>query len=288
MKKLIRLFLSLSVIVCLSVFTANAKSPNIVDNADLLTSQQEYLLETTTDVIRDDYSFEVVVVTVESTEGKSIESFADDYYDYNGYGVDAACSGVIFVVDMGARNWFISTSGTGIELIAEGEISYIEQEIIPYLSDGDYSTCFSEFIDTCQEILELDSQGEDFIEYHGYDIESGYSDNDGFYYEEDYYQPQSFSISKNILIALVIGFIIAFIIVMTMKGKLKTVRAKSGASDYVVPGSMNVTHSNEVFLYRHVTRTPKQQNNSNGRSGGSGGVRVSSSGRSHGGRGGSF
>ncbi|MBQ8783907.1 MAG: TPM domain-containing protein [Clostridia bacterium] len=295
MKKSVSLILSL--IICLSLlsFTASAESPNIVDNADLLTSQQEYLLETTTDVIRDDYSFEVVVVTVNSTEGMSAQDYADDFYDYNGYGVDDENSGVLFLVDMGERNWFISTSGKGIELIADGELDYIEQEIIPYLSQGDYATCFSEFISTCDEILELDANGENFAQNYGYDTEQDYFYADEYYpYDDGYYdngysQPQSFNIFKNIIIALVIGFVIALIIVMSMKGKLKSVRAKSGAADYVVPGSMNLTQSDERFLYRHVTRTPRQQNNSNGRSGGSGGgVRVGSSGRSHGGRGGSF
>ncbi len=280
MKKTVSLILALLLSLCLMTTTVSAKNPNIVDDADLLTSQQEYLLETTTDVIRDDYDFEVVIVTVESTEGKSIEAFADDYYDYNGYGVDAEYSGVILVVDMGSRNWFISTTGTGISLFGDGEIDYIEQEVIPYLSDGDYAACFSEFLDTCNEVLELDSQGEDFSDYYGY------TDQD-YYYEDDYgYSSPGVDWTKNIFISLMVGFGVSLLIVFGMKSKLKTVRTKSEASDYVVPGSMNVTNAYERFLYRHVTKTPRQQNNSGGRSGG--GVRVSSSGRSHGGRGGRF
>ncbi len=278
-------YLILSLIICLSMlsFAVSAQSANVVDEADLLTSQDEADLQLAINQIRDTYDFEVVILTVDSTEGKTAEAFADDYYDYNGYGIDEENSGVLFLVDMGGRNWFISTTGRGIELISDAEIDYIEYEIIPYLSDGDYLYAFSEFVSTCDEILECDFYGESFIEDNGYD-DSYYSDE--YYYEGDY-APQSFNFFKNAVIALVTGFVIALLIVLSMKSKLKTVRAKSGAADYVVAGSMNVTASNERFLYRNVTRTPRQQNNSNGRSGG-GGVRVSSSGTSHGGRGGRF
>lgn len=299
MKKSISLFLALIFSLCVFSFGVSAENANVIDNADLLSTQEELDLEAATAIIRDEYAFEVVILTVMSTDGMSAEDYADDYYDYNGYGADSQNSGVIFLVDMGSRNWFISTTGSGIDLIADGELDYIEQEIIPYLSQGEYYQCFAQFINTCDEILELNSQGEDFAENYGYDTESDYyyAYDNGYYYGDEYYdssssyyEPQTFNIGKNILIALVIGFIIALVIVLSMKGKLKSVRAKSSATDYVIPGSMNVTHSNEIFLYRHVTKTPRQQNKSGGGrpGGGGGGVRVGSSGTSHGGRGGSF
>ena len=286
MKKITSLILSLLMCVCVLSFSVSAQNPNIADNADLLTTQEELLLETTTDVIRDDYDFDVVILTVSSTQGEAVEAFADDYYDYNGYGVDSQRSGVLFLVSMEDRDWFISTRGRGIDLISDGEIDYIEQEIIPYLSEGDYAVCFSEFLSVCKEILELDADSEEFSDYYGYDTENDYFFA-GNSYDDGYSNPKSFNFFKNALIAFAVGFIIALIVVLNMKSKLKPGRAKSGAADYVVAGSMNLTHSHERFLYRHVTRTPRQQNNSNGRSGG-GGVRVGSSGASHGGRGGKF
>ena len=291
MKKISCLIFSLLMGMCVLCFTVSATGANVVDNADLLTSLEEAELQSAIEQIRDDYQFDVVILTVESTEGLSVAAFADDYYDYNGYGIDEENSGVLFLVSMADRDWFISTCGKGISLIADGEIDYIEYEIIPYLSDGDYNYAFSYFVSTCDEILEYNSRGESFAEANGYDYGDDYYHTDEYYYSDGYYEddytPQSFSFLRNAVIALTTGFVIALIVVLSMKAKLKTVRAKSGAADYVVAGSMNLTHSDERFLYRHVTRTPRQQNNSNGRSGG-GGVRVSSSGRSHGGRGGKF
>jgi len=78
------------------------------------------------------------------------------------------------------------------------------------------------------------------------------------------------------LIAVVVGVIVAFIVVFTMKAQLKSVRSQPAANSYIVNGSFNLTHSRDIYLFRNVTRTPKPQNNG------------SSSGRKHGGGGGKF
>ena len=87
-----------------------------------------------------------------------------------------------------------------------------------------------------------------------------------------------FEWGKAILISLVIGFVIAIIVVLVMKGKLKSVRMKDNATDYTVPGSMNITDGHELYLYSTVVATPKPRNDSSSGSGssshGGGGGRV--------------
>ena len=85
----------------------------------------------------------------------------------------------------------------------------------------------------------------------------------------------------NIIIALIIGFVVALIATGIMRGKLKSVRAKYEAADYVRSGSMKVTESRENYLYRHVSRIPRPKDSGSS-------THRSSSGRSHGGGGGKF
>lgn len=63
-------------------------------------------------------------------------------------------------------------------------------------------------------------------------------------------------------IALGIGFLLAFVIMSSMKKKLITVAMEHGAANYVRAGSMNVTQSRDTYLYSTVTRTEKPKNNS--------------------------
>ena len=78
-----------------------------------------------------------------------------------------------------------------------------------------------------------------------------------------------------------LGLIVALIATAIMRSKLKSVRHKYQAVDYVRPGSMNVTVAREIFLYHHVSRTPRPKDSDSG-------THFSSSGRSHGGGGGKF
>lgn len=64
----------------------------------------------------------------------------------------------------------------------------------------------------------------------------------------------------NILIALVVGIIIAAIVVGIEAGKLKSVAARHEASDYVKQGSLKLSVNKDVYLYKKTERTARQQN----------------------------
>lgn len=85
----------------------------------------------------------------------------------------------------------------------------------------------------------------------------------------------SFDLGFNLLVSVVIGLIVAYIVVTTMKGKLKSVRMQNQATNYIKANSMNVSVSRDIFLYRVVTSKEKQKDDDN--------THTSSSGRTHGG-----
>lgn len=66
---------------------------------------------------------------------------------------------------------------------------------------------------------------------------------------------------KALLICIGIGILIGLVTVLIMRSQLKSVRPKNAAADYVVRGSFQLRHSRDIFLYRHVHRTPKPKNN---------------------------
>ena len=62
------------------------QKPLLVDDAGLLTEEESNALLNKLEDISQKYENEVGIVTVNSLEGKTAEAYADDYYDYNGYG----------------------------------------------------------------------------------------------------------------------------------------------------------------------------------------------------------
>lgn len=271
MKKLIYIFLSAALLLGLCTGAAAEGLPVLIDDSALLTQQEGQLLTAELERIRDENGFDIVVLTTDSLDGKSAMAYADDYYDYNGYGDD----GVLLLVSMTEREWWISTCGSCKYSI---DADRLGDQFVPYLSDGSYYDAFYTFATGCEKAM--NSQQDDYYD-------------DGVYWEPDYddYEPVHKEPErdpvKTLLVCLLIGAVAGLIVVLVMKGQLKSVRRQSGADRYIDPAGLQLTVRTDTFLYQNVTKRPKPQESSSGRSGG-GGFHRSSSGRSHGGGGGRF
>ncbi len=267
--------------------SANRTLPLVVDNADLLTSGEEASLITLLEGISSSQQIEIAIVTVNSTGGKSVMEYADDFYDDNGYGWGENDDGALLLVDMGAREWWITTYGDGARYLNDYALYQIENAFIDYLSDGNYFAAFSTFASICESYVISGKQyngnsssgnsyypSDDY--YYDYDYDYDYSD-----YEEDV-SPLDF-----ILPSIIVGFIISLIMVSIMKAGMKSVRSASGAADYMVRDSLSLRTQSDRYLYSTTVRTRRDTTSSNGSHGGSS-MHRGSSGRSHGGRGGRF
>ncbi len=266
MKK--RIFsLLFAVLLCLSSFTvayAEGTSPRLVDEADILFDFEEEELLSLLDEISERQQFDVVVVTVQSLDGYSVQAYADDYYDYNGYGFGSSFDGALLLLAMDEREWYISTCGYGITALTDYGIEYIGDEMLSDLSNDFYYDAFVTFAELCDDFVTQAVNGEAF------DVHNA--------------PKGKFPFFKNLLIALVIGLVVGLIAVLIMKAQLKSVSFKANANSYEKQGSMQVTGAREFFLYRNVNRVKKAENNS----GGGSSTHTSSLGRSHGGGGGRF
>ena len=239
----------------------------VVDNADLLTQTEENELSEKLQDISNELQFDVVVVTTNSTGSKTATEYADDYFDYNGYGRGSNNDGALFLVDMGDRKWAISTSGYGIEAIVDSALDDMEEEIVPYLKSGDYDGAFNEFADLTYDIVN--------------DAKNGKSYSNSTTSTTKNHK----NIGTNLIVAFSIGAGISLIIILVYRSKLKPVKFQKEAKEYIVPGSFNLRRSDDVFLYFNITKVPIPKNND---SDDSGSFHSSSSGSSHGGSSGSF
>lgn len=257
MKK--RFFAMLLVLVlCLSMAIpalAAEKTSRLVDNANLLNKNEWAEVNRLLNEISTRQDMDVVVVTTNTLGGKSPMAYADDFYDYNGYAYD----GVLLLVSMEDRDWWISTCGYGITAFTDAGIEYLGEQFVPELSDENYAEAFKIFAEKCDEFITQARSGDP--------------------YDSHNLPKDPYNVVLCLIIALVIGLVAALIATGIMRGKLKSVRSKYEAKDYVRPGSMKINQSREFFLYHHVSRTPKPK---------SSGIHISSSGRSHGGGGGKF
>lgn len=249
MKRVFSVFLALILCAMLAVSVSAAQLPRLVDAADLLSDSQETELLQRLDRVSQELQCDVVIVTMESLGGYTPEQVAYACYDQYEFGYGGNRDGVLLLLSMAERDWMILCNGFADIAITQSESDDMGDQIVEELSAGEYMEAFLEFVSLCQ--YEIDGERNGF--------------------------PFNFGLS--LLISLVIGFAVAFIATGVMRSQLKSVRSQTGAREYTKPGSMQLTRSTDLFLYRTLDRTRKPQQTSSGSRGGGGGGRHVSGGK---------
>lgn len=201
----------------------------LFDEADLLTDAEESaLIQKLTDIshARD---AQIVIVTLASMDGGDIDEFVDYLYDSMGFGYGETKEGVLLLICMDPREYRIMSNGQAGVAIGPDQIDTLCDFMDTYLPNGHYVAAFNSFADQCGEML-------------------------------GYYQMGSpFKAGKSLAISLIIGILAGVIVAFVLKGQLKSVHKQNNAHVYERPGSMHVDLRHDIFLYRNVTRTKKQE-----------------------------
>lgn len=230
-RKIFSLISALLLCLILTVVCFASNPGYVTDGADLLTDSEERELYATLAEISDAYGAQVAVVTVPSL-GVSIDYYVNDLYDGGAYGYGSDKAGVLLLVCMNPREYRILSNGFAADAISSYDIDVISDAIVSYLSAGDYAEAFDTYASECE------------------------------YYLGGYINGFPFDFGANLILALIVGVVIALIAVSSMKAQLKSVRRQNQANAYVKSGSMNITRAGDYYMYRTVTRSPKPKSNS--------------------------
>ena len=283
--KRVLLFLICLVLLFGASVPAFAAGQKIVDQAGLLTETEKNKLETIAQQLSDQYEIDIVIVTVYRLNGKSSESYADDYYDQNGYGLGNDHSGVLLLLSMEYRDWAISTCGEGILAFTDYGIQQVFSGISGYLSQNQYYSAFCAYLKALAPYLEAYRNGEvidgNIGEYVGPGTYIPGTQDEIIYSEPD--RDFQWYLQK-IGIAFVIGVVVSLIVLLILRSQMNTAKAQHGAASYIISGSYRIEMQRDIFLYSQIKRVKKSENSSSGGSS----AHRSSSGRTHGGGHGKF
>ncbi len=265
-RKLFSFLLALLLIMGLSV-SVSADAADILDEAGLLTVDEESDLEDVAREIQETYDLDVIILTVNTLDGQSPRRYAEDFYDTYGYGED----GILLLISMEDRDWYILVNGDACDVFDDGALDDLENALLEDLSDGDYYGAFSAYLYTMEGCL------------------SHVSDEDSEYAESgsDRHQEHTSRNEVNIFFSLAAGGISAAITLLIMRSGMNTTKKQSGAAEYMRQGSYHLSEHRDMFLYSRVHKTRKAESSSSSRSG-SGSRSRSSGGSRRSGRGGKF
>lgn len=242
-KYLILITLLFTIIIPNKVY---ADLSRVNDFANLLSNDEENNLKDKIKEIKDKYKYDIVILTTSDTEGKSSQDYADDFYDYNGFGYDEKNSGLLLLINMEERFINIYTTGDAIENFSTEKLDNILDDIYEDISNGNYYEASDMFLDKVEGSLKIIK-------------------------------------NKNIIvlsISLIISMIIAAAICFIIRYKYTHGSSVSGMN-YLKNDSVNFLARRDQYITSHTTRRKIERNNG-GSGGSSSGTHVSSSGTSHG------
>ena len=225
--------------------------PLVVDQANIIPDDVEAALIARCDTIAEEYKMEVAIVTDSDFGGLIAQAYADDFYDFNGYGYGENDDGILLVYkpgEEGEREIYITTHGDGSAVFFQGIREGVITDMKDYLIAEDYEKAFNIYLDRAEEQLK---PGTPVIW---------------------------------LFVLALVGAVVGLLITGSMTAKNKSVVAQNQAKVYTRQGSMMVTGAQDVYAYSFVDTRPKQtSDNSNDDS-----THTSSSGRTHSGSGAKF
>ena len=269
-----------------------------VDSADLLTDDEEADLASRINALREQYRFDIAVITANEYKLSSDpQDEADLLYEQLGYGFGKNRDGVVYYINMSNRKYAVSTMGAGLYVFDDYGLDRLDEEMLPLLGDNDFYGAFDAYVNVTEEMLVRAEK--DWADEHPDDINADFHDFDYETYLAQHADDRSREEDGRSLLDKIIAVLgsigaslgIGGVATKTKGRQMNTTGLVHGATDSVMKDSLNLSFSNDLFLYSNVTRTPIPRDDDRS-SGGShhsgGGFHSSSSGSSHGGRSGSF
>lgn len=253
LRKIFYVFLiSILAALCNTAVINAAGTQNVKDYMNYLSQGEAGQLQDEINRIKSTFGLDTVIVITDKTDGKSSMAYADDYYDYNGYGIGSDKSGLLMLINMQIREVWISTTGKAIYTFTDRKISAMVDNATGPLFSGNYYTACNKFL-------------EDVQKYSGAANET--------YFDKVVKLATSFPVY---IIALVVAFAATLIISLSSKGKVTINNLTYEESD-----TFQLSGTADDYIRETTTKTKIEK--SSGSSTHSG-----SSGRSHGGGGGRF
>lgn len=237
----------------------------IYDFADKFTDEEEKDLYNDVKKYIDEYSMDMVIVTISENNKLSAKEYAMDFYDYNTFGISDTHDGLLFIMDFDTREIRIITTGKAISMYIDRRIDSILDDVEVYMS-GDYYKAAATFVSSSSDFASL-----------------GYPDSDGS-------EPRATGINRlrllpwsGILIFSIVSTIIVMVILICNN---KLVRKANSSNQYLLKDSVKINLVKETYLGTSVHKSARVESSSSSSSGSH--TSSGSSGTSHGGGGRSF
>ena len=206
----------------------------IFDNSQTLTRNEIQSLTNKIRTVQQKHGVKIGIEFLKTIGNANISNAAHEllnrHYD------SAANGGIIFVVVMDTRNWYVATNSEMDMKIPNAKD--IGNSFLPSLKDGDYYGACNSYIDAVDKSLS-------YYEQKGAAYDS--SDEDDF---------------TAIGIAVILGIFFGVMVRSWLIGSMSNVHHEMEALDYLKRETVKFTRNKDTYLYTNVEKRPRASSNS--------------------------
>ena len=255
MKRLLRVILLLSLLVPILLVTPlyAQQMSYISDDVGLLTDTQWQQLETRAANLTAKYQCEIRIIIVEDMRNfgyTNIEKFSAWLYEEHKLGYGSERSLVLLTQSVNDRDLDLCVWGYGNYAFTLYGIDHVwENYLIPQLKRDNYYAAYTQLFDRAEIYFQMAATKKPFDKNTDPAVIA---------------ERRNYALVANLLVPL----LVAFTVTAVWKGQMKTANIAKSAQNYIPQGGVNLTRSEDIFLFR--TRSSRTIQTSSSSSGGGG------------------
>lgn len=131
------------------------ENEKIYDFANLLTENEEENLYSSVKSFINETNYDLAIVTINKNNKKDEVEYADDFYDYNNFGLNSTRDGLLFLIDMDNRIVYISTTGYAIKMYSDERKDNIIDAGYNNLKNAKYYDCLNNMVQKSLSLYKL-------------------------------------------------------------------------------------------------------------------------------------
>ncbi len=219
----------------------------VYDFAEILTTTEEQKLYDEIVNYINQTNMDIAIVTIKYNNKHNVQTYAEDFYDYNNFGVGTDRDGILFLIDMDLQQFYLTATGKAIRTYSDKRYNAMLDNAYQYVATGDYYGSCSALIKSALSYSKIDSTEDD-----NYVVNS-----DGTIQRDN-----GTLIAGGIF--AIIGTAITMLILVNMN---RTVYRPKHVRSFLVKDTMSIKRVNEVNLGTQVARAPRKKKSSTPNSG---------------------
>lgn len=219
---------------------AFAAGEKVYDYGGLFSEEKKAEIQERATQLSEQSALDIIIVTINDTQGKTSMHYAKDYYEQNQFGYAKTADGILYLLNLQDQEIYIHTAGRAFEIMPLIKAKEIVNEVDPFLKQENYDEVINIFLTEIENMPEVEAS----LPMENPDTESARDTSD------ENLSPQR--LFWYVIISIAAGAFVVYQMVKHNEG-----RPTVTVNTYLEKDSFKLTRKVDQYFYTHVDKKRK-------------------------------